>query len=814
MTGEHPFEKVLKAEHKAINARRAAQTSPRPEITPPLPTPLPRNLEEGGAAGDPQPPMTHTTGVCLSGGGIRSAAFCMGALQALDAVELRAPAGGTRTAFDCIDYLSTVSGGGYIGVSVSAAMANNEIDIPFIGRIPLRGAQALKGKFPFSGIVDNGAVGHLRDYSNYLLPRGSSSFLDAAVVVLRGLAANVVILTGWMFFFALVSALIYPSRDSLEAGPLARLFGPGVLFWGRFTLTLVPLVVLGLSLAVWALVRSRDGAHGRDVRGPGIVWSRSVLILLGVVFGIDLYPLIIAGVFNLATWVAGTSWSDVNRQLAAMATGVATVIAFFHDKIAQLLKATDEDDGLGTLVKRIAAFAAIWFAATILPLMLFFVFVMVTISAMQGGYQFSLLMLDGGGIWQPAFLGFGVPVLLVYFVIAALCLACTFAFAPNANSLHQLYRDKLSKAFLFDPDEDDRQPRDSGPDEGDLAPRDGMGLSEISGPNAGPYHLINAAINLQSSVHANRRGRDAGFFLFSPKFVGSDPTGFVETEELVKIDPHINLGTAMAISGAAVSANMGRYSIPVLAPTLALLNIRLGYWMRNPKYLLDGAKTKRQEVVGLTKLYLLQEMTGQLDETSPLIYLTDGGHVENLGLYQLLKRRCRVIVVVDAEADQRMAFESLSRCERYARIDMGIRIDLPWRDIAKVASDYDKVIAAGGAPVEKQGPHCALGTIEYPGSDRGILLYVKASMTGDEADYIQDYKRREHTFPHESTGDQFFTEEQFEVYRALGFHALFGALTGTHQFAYTDWGPWSPSPTSARSDQKVVLAFLKNWLAG
>ena len=271
----------------------------------------------------------------------------------------------------------------------------------------------------------------------------------------------------------------------------------------------------------------------------------------------------------------------------------------------------------------------------------------------------------------------------------------------------------------------------------------------------------------------------------------------------------------MAISGAAVSANMGRYSIPVLAPTLALLNIRLGYWMRNPRYM-TGAAPARQRLLAVTKLYLVQEMLGQLDETSPLIYLTDGGHIENLGLYQLLKRRCRVIIAIDAEADPRMTFEALSRCERYARIDMGIRIDLPWRKIAEVATKYDEEIAQNKPGTEQNGPHCAVGVIEYPDQDeRGMLIYVKASMTGDEADYIRDYKRREHSFPHESTGDQFFSEEQFEVYRALGFHALYGMLTpGGHSFAFHEPGPWSATAKSAPPSEDDVRAFLQNWLLG
>jgi hypothetical protein len=140
-----------------------------------------------------------------------------------------------------------------------------------------------------------------------------------------------------------------------------------------------------------------------------------------------------------------------------------------------------------------------------------------------------------------------------------------------------------------------------------------------------------------------------------------------------------------------------------------------------------------------------------------------------------------------SEADPDLNFGSLIKLERYARIDLGLRIDLPWaaiRDISRRASQ--EILKQGNMPPDAvaKGPHCALGTIYYPRQDEkaddpdgtGVLLYVKASFTGDENDYVVDYKRRNPEFPHETTLDQLFTEEQFEVYRALGFHAVDSAF--------------------------------------
>jgi hypothetical protein len=239
----------------------------------------------------------------------------------------------------------------------------------------------------------------------------------------------------------------------------------------------------------------------------------------------------------------------------------------------------------------------------------------------------------------------------------------------------------------------------------------------------------------------------------------------------------LDLATAMAVSGAAASSNMGANSIKALTPTLAILNVRLGYWMDNPRHVVeDGRQSSLMD-----QAYFLQEMFGLMREDAGRIYLTDGGHIENLGIYELLRRRCRLIIAVDAEADPDMSFGSLVALQRYARIDMGILINLPWAEIRDGSLAASKEIAkSGGLPPQAapHGPHCSIGEIVYPGNRKGILIYVKSSITGDENDYIVDYKRRFPKFPHETTADQLFSEEQFEVYRALGFHAVSEMFSG------------------------------------
>ena len=94
-------------------------------------------------------------------------------------------------------------------------------------------------------------------------------------------------------------------------------------------------------------------------------------------------------------------------------------------------------------------------------------------------------------------------------------------------------------------------------------------------------------------------------------------------------------------------------------------------------------------------------MLGQLSEKRKSVYLTDGGHIENLGIYELLRRRCRVIIAVDAEADPQMAFGSFNILERYALIDMGVRIDLPWQPIADESLVTSKAIDNAGALIDR-----------------------------------------------------------------------------------------------------------------
>ncbi len=328
-------------------------------------------------------------------------------------------------------------------------------------------------------------------------------------------------------------------------------------------------------------------------------------------------------------------------------------------------------------------------------------------------------------------------VLLVFFGAGVvLLLVSRWFYNINQTSFHPFYRDRLSRAFIFR-----LNPR------GQIDPNDTLKLHELDTGRA-PYHLLNTTLNILGKSNAGLKGRNAEFYFFSRNYVGSRITGYYRTEAYERHDPHIDLAGAMAISAAAVAPNMGRITIRSLTFLMALLNIRLGYWALNPHKLSQGRIGRR---VG--PWYLFKELLGLVNERSDYLNVSDGGHLENMGLYELVRRRCRYIIIGDAEADKDMNFKGLADAVRMIRIDMGIKVEIDLDDI------YRKD--------RPRGRHFALGTIHYR-DGKGYLLYVKSSVSKKHNPYIENYMVEHAAFPHETTADQFFNEAQFEAYRALG----------------------------------------------
>jgi hypothetical protein len=229
----------------------------------------------------------------------------------------------------------------------------------------------------------------------------------------------------------------------------------------------------------------------------------------------------------------------------------------------------------------------------------------------------------------------------------------------------------------------------------------------------------------------------------------------------------MSLGTALAISGAAASPNMGYHSSPLVTFILTLLNVRLGAWLGNPGPHGDNTFNLGYPRFGVRPI--IAEAFGLTDDTNPYVYLSDGGHFENLGLYEMVLRRCHYIVVSDAGQDPLCSFADLGEAVRKIRIDLGIPIEFvdPISIFARSDQKEQNV----------QGRVCALGKIKYSAVDGteiadGELVYIKPACYGEEPRDIYEYFKNHAAFPHEPTSDQFFSESQFESYRMLGIHSM------------------------------------------
>ena len=276
----------------------------------------------------------------------------------------------------------------------------------------------------------------------------------------------------------------------------------------------------------------------------------------------------------------------------------------------------------------------------------------------------------------------------------------------------------------------------------------------------GPFPLINTALNLVAGEELALQDRKADSFVLSPLYCGSRSTGYRELPNPKDDpDPTLSLGLAVAISGAAVDPNMGSVNSLPQTMLMTVFNARLGRWLPNPA---DQARQSWRAQGPSPGSLLFREFFGLTRDDSDYVHLSDGGHFENLGVYELVRRRCRFIVACDAGQDGGFLFEDLAGLIRKCRTDFGVRIEL---DVSPIKPD----------PTSRSSRwHCAVGSIHYedvdPKDAPGILVYIKASITGDEPPDVQNYATVNPSFPHESTADQFFDESQFESYRALGFH--------------------------------------------
>lgn len=408
---------------------------------------------------------------------------------------------------------------------------------------------------------------------------------------------------------------------------------------------------------------------------------------------------------------------------------------------------------------------------------------------------------------------FDSPLKLVLVVMGfLLAISVIMARFVNINrfSLHSMYRNRLIRAYLGASNTNRKPNKFTNFDEKDNIPMHLMWPRNAAGKERTKLlHVINMALNLVGGENLAWQERRAESFTASPLHCGSRDLGYRRASEY---GDGISIGTAMAISGAAASPNMGYHSSTFITFLMMLFNARLGWWLGNPGPAGDG--TYRYDGPRFALNPLISETLGMTDNKSSYVYLSDGGHFENLGLYEMVLRRCHFIVVSDGSQDAEGALESLGNAVRKIRIDMGIPID--FKDKMWIYSRASNV-----KDREKKGKYCAIARIRYScvdgeGTD-GILIYIKPAFYGNEPRDIYEYAQAHPLFPHESTADQFFTESQFESYRMLGSHVVeqiceegYMALH-INDLLLKSVGHLYPE-TSPTQDSSRVPAWLDEWI--
>jgi len=701
-------------------------------------------------------------GLALSGGGIRSATFSLGVLQALARHRL----------LRRFDYLSTVSGGGYTGGFLGRLFTRSKEDL--VGALPKAVQPPAENTLSPADLVEkilteprSRPISFLRENGRYLSPTGAGDSLLAGAVVLRNLVSIHVVL-GVLFVsvFLLFEALGVFRGDGLLHAALASALG-----------------AVAVSLFYWLgqpfLRRARDPFPARRFNNE---LSRATLFFLLVALGL----LALSAVGWLASFVHqsfGPGFSLRQALNAAVGAGglLAAVRGFFR-----LLPT-----GGGRVRIPVGLLAAI--LALLLTVFLLTLWAVAAILVSEG---------FGAAIWWAVAIAFALTLLL----------GRTLPFL-NQSSLQALYGARLSRAYLGASNPE--RWTGSGQNVTEAIKGDGSSLEAYRPHEAGgPLHLLNITLNETVAGKSQVEQRDrkglalavgpcavsAGKQSHALRVTDEDPRMALRPLEASRSEyaifttpkdsPLLNiyaeslpLETWIAVSGAAFTTGLGSRTSLALSLLCGLLNVRLGYWWDSG---IDPAVRAGRSVPSLSgRLHLLFDrilpvQTHLLDEflasfpgpNSRRWYLSDGGHFENTACYELIRRRLPLIVLCDDGADPEGRFDDLANLVRKARIDF--RTEIAFLSDADFADDPAGRFF-GGLPALRKDTEtgfskrqAALARIRYPDGTEGLLIVLKPTLTGDEPLDVLDYYALHPAFPQEPTSDQFFDEAQWESYRKLG----------------------------------------------
>lgn len=650
----------------------------------------------------------------ISGGGIRSAAFGLGVMQALVSAGV----------LNKIDYLSTVSGGGYIGSSLTwflkkglppGGTAGTDASNFPLGQ-PRTGARLSDKR---DEVSPNSALDFIRQHGHYLTP---TKLLGFASLVATALRTSLVSLIAYFLLAATAMILIIPlglfEPVFVADLPLPALL-PAVLATNGFLIAAFTLALLFAALSVLYSLRTR--------LGPANYFGRTnVQIAQGIMLQLTIWFTFLGVLPFVEGWLT-------TLRMAVEAAGVTAVLGAIMGYWQQ--RRQQQQQSASPLIGMIGAVLLIY-------------------GLVFGAYLFARAVTDAGN----------VP----WIAVAAAALVMGLVVNTNYLSLHRGYRDRLMETFMPDMESVEKN-RWGRATEADKALIEDM----CREPNERPYHLIGANVVLINSPTSKYRGRGGDCFLFSPLYCGSNATGWIRSNSYMKRGGRgITLSTAMAVSGASFNPNSGNSGRGLthnrlVSTVFSLLNIRLGYWAANPN-------RKRSRWIQPNFIYPGLKggiFGGAFREERRVIEITDGGHFDNTAMYELIRRKVRLIILSDAGADPEFKFDDIGNLIERVRVDFGVKIRFdddqyrPQYLIPGTARGDDPLIERYGLAQNA----FAIGRIEYPDKTEGALVYVKATLVANLPTDLYSYKAANHSFPHEPTSDQFFDEVQFESYRELGY---------------------------------------------
>jgi hypothetical protein len=734
-----------------------------------------------GVAGEPWVSFTprDRLGLALSGGGIRSATFNLGLLQSLARLGI----------LRHVHYLATVSGGGYVGGFWTAWLKR-------------RGMKAGETHFPLGGDHRGGEraeVRHLREFSRFLLPRlgiRQTEFWAVVMTILSGLlpslvAALALLVIAWCIWIVVVWAIASPNPWGYVAfgTAFAAFFVVAELLWRRANKALWAGekttggdiaervgyglgALVGVVAVVWIWMRRESWlpeAMSSDERLPldialfgpaltlaacfvGLVTIRTLVARfarestgqgLSFLVGIERSLSRVVALTAVAATLAVAGWATAQLQNLAFegtigAAGLASLFAWARKWLAEPVKETRGTKPRDTALRWLKR-ATPRVLATLVWVLLFLLVGIGLRWVLQVG------MVD----WQRYGVALGTSLGIVGLT--------AWWFDPARVGLHEFYRSRISRCYLGASNteglgnERDRVARNRHVGE---RPGDDFTLGQLRDANVRPIHLVCTAANDLSGDHLATLYRGAKSAVLSAN-------GISIGNQTAPLD-YLRFSAALTASAAAFNSEMGRVSMdlgPAVAFLMSTLNLRLGLWVPHPQnryrtdYLFPGR-------------FFIFELLGLSRTDRQHLHLSDGAHFENFGLYELVRRHCRYIIVSDCGADQSVTFDDLANVLRRVREDFGVEIEI---DVDPLRPDERGVARQ----------HAVMGTIHYDGYngvDKGTLLLFKPSLTGDEPPDVLQYRSRNTKFPQESTGDQFYDEAQWESYRRLGEHAGYVSL--------------------------------------